>query len=201
MTADVPVIGLVGGVGAGKSTVAHCLERLGCAVIDADRIGHHLLEEIEVRDQIVQQWGRDVLDEQGRVDRKALGSIVFSDSQELARLNRIMHPRIAERIASQIALHQRGGLCRAVVLDAAVLFEAGWDRFCDEILFVDAPQDVRMKRVMENRGWDEVAFRARENSQISVDTKADACSYRIHNSTAMPHLEKRVRAILDSITT
>ncbi len=201
MSSYIPVIGIVGGIGSGKSTVAGCFGELGCAIIDADRIGHELLGQPDIRSRIIRQWGRGILDGQGRIDRKRLGRIVFAEPSELAKLNEIMHPRISERIADEIARIRSAGDARGIILDAAVLIESSWDLFCDELLFVDSPQELRMERVMETRGWDEATWRRREKSQFSVDTKAGACSYRINNSTDVSHLKKRVRSLLEAITT
>lgn len=199
MTRRIPVIGIVGGIGSGKSTVAELMGRMGCAVIDADRIGHELLELPDVRDALRRIWGRRIFDDQDRVDRAALGRIVFGDGRELARLNAIMHPRIGAEIARRIEHLRAGPDVRAIVLDAAVLFEAGWERFCDATVFVHASQDVRDKRVMESRGWDRSQRRQREKMQISIDTKAASCSDGIDNSSSITHLHKRVEELLDRI--
>jgi dephospho-CoA kinase len=199
VTLRVPVIGIVGGIGSGKSTVAELMGRMGCAVIDADRIGHELLELPDVRDALKAIWGPRILDDQGRVSRTALGKIVFGDGRELARLNAIMHPRIGTEIARRIEDLRARGQLRAIVLDAAVLFEAGWDRFCDRIVLVKASQEIRDKRVKENRGWDPSRRRQREKMQISIDTKAASCSDEIDNSSSIAHLQKRVEELLGRI--
>jgi dephospho-CoA kinase len=194
----IPVIGLLGGIGSGKSAAAGCFAELGAAVIDADELGHQALEEPEVRQAILQRWGEGVLTA-GRVDRRRVGEIVFADASQLAFLNALTHPRIARLIARRLAAARADASVPAVVLDAAVLLEAGWDRFCTHRVFVQAPPSQRAARV-GRRGWDESAWREREKSQISLDTKAAQCQYTIDNSSSLSCLREQVHRILHKIT-
>ncbi|MFP4053461.1 MAG: dephospho-CoA kinase [Phycisphaerae bacterium] len=196
---NIPVIGLVGGVGSGKSTAAAEFARLGCAVIDADRVGHEVLGEREVVEALVGRWGRGVLDGAGQVDRAAVGEIVFNSAEELAFLNSVSHPRIARRIARRIEQLQGEPDVPAVVLDAAVMLEAGWDRQCDVLVFVHAPRELRRRRVQDSRGWSEQRWQQRENSQIALDRKADQCSYHLDNSSNASHLREQVRTLFHRI--
>jgi len=186
------VIGLVGGIGAGKTTVAARLAQLGCAVIDADGIGHEVLDDREVRRRVRERWPDVPLTGDGRIDRKGLGKIVFSDPAALAALSVILHPPMGREISRRIAAAQADPPVAAVVLDAAVLFEAGWDAFCTHRLFVDAPSAARARNVAQGRGWDEATWRARENSQISLDTKRSRCDYVIGNHSDLAYLNKQV---------
>jgi dephospho-CoA kinase len=188
-----PVIGLVGGIGAGKSSVARQLGALGCAVIDADRVGHALLDEPAVAALLREQWGDGIFNQAaGQVDRQALGRIVFGDPAELGVLERILHPPMRQRFAEQIAAAgQRGH--RAVVLDAAVLFEAGWDDLCDAVLFVDAPQEVRLARACKRRGWDEATFHARQAAQMDLAEKARRCDATLDAGGSLDELNETVR--------
>ncbi|MFA6133811.1 MAG: dephospho-CoA kinase [Phycisphaerae bacterium] len=193
-----PVIGILGGVGAGKSAAAAEFAKLGCRVIDADEIGHNVLAEEAVRREIVQAWGAEVLDSDGCVDRRKLGEIVFGKPAELARLNALMYPRIGQRIAGQIALAQADASVRAVVLDAAVLLEARWDSLCTHLVYIDADAARRQSRV-SNRGWSGPRWKARENSQISLDTKRERCDYYVDNSSSVSHLGEQIREIFNKI--
>ncbi|MFP4214448.1 MAG: dephospho-CoA kinase [Phycisphaerae bacterium] len=195
----IPVIGLVGGVGAGKSTVADAFAELGCAVIDADKLGHEVIQAPAVRDALVERWGTRIIGDDGRVDRSAVGEIVFDDEAELAFLNEIMHPRIAERIAGRIDELRNDPGVSAIVLDAAVMLEAGWDHQCDVLVFVDAPEAVRFARVLSSRGWSETTWRERENSQFSIDRKAASCDYCLRNSSSESHLREQVRTLFHRI--
>jgi dephospho-CoA kinase len=195
---DKPVIGVTGGIGSGKSLAAGMLAELGCAVIDADSLGHDVLTEPEVRDALVAMWGPRVLKEDRQIDRGEVAKIVFSDQAELERLTDISYPRIALRIERQIAqLRQRPDV-PAIVLDAAVLFEAGWDAFCTHILFIDAPAQLRADRSAQ-RGWTRSHWLKREKSQIPLDTKRDRCYRRVDNSSSVTHLREQIRRIYHQI--
>lgn len=195
-----PVIGIVGGVGAGKSTVAEEFVRLGCVRIDADVVGHELLTQDDVRQEIRTRWGEAVFDEAGQVDRPALARIVFDRDADLAALNEIMHPRIGVALARRVPRALAEADATGVVLDAAVLLEAGWDRLCTALVYVDTPADVRAQRVRAQRGWDEAQWRAREKKQNSLDTKAARCEYTVDNSSGVSHLRKQVRRIFSLLT-
>lgn len=193
------VIGIVGGIGAGKSTVAAELVQLGCARIDGDAIGHALLADPEVRRQIRQRWGEGVFSPEGDVRREALGEIVFADAAELRALGEILYPRIRRGIEEQIARAQADPDVRAIVLDAAVLFEAGWDDLCTHVVFVRAPQADRARRVRQQRGWDDSTWRRREKKQISLDKKAAQSDYTVDNSSGSSYLRKQVRRLFQLI--
>jgi dephospho-CoA kinase len=194
-----PVIGIVGGVGAGKSTVAAELVRLGCELIDADAIGHELLRGPTVRREVRKRWGAGVFSADGQVSRRALAAAVFGRRRELAALNRIMHHRIRRRMERRIAQLRRDPSVPGVVLDAAVLLEAGWDDLCTHVLFVRAPAGLRARRVSAARGWDRRTWRAREKSQISLDTKVKGCYGVVDNSSSVSHLRRQVRRVLHRI--
>ncbi|MCK4275252.1 MAG: dephospho-CoA kinase [Phycisphaerae bacterium] len=198
-TISKPVIGLVGGIGSGKSTVAAEFAALGCAVVDGDAIGHQLLTESAIRRKIQDRWGEAVLCPDGEVNRAALGQIVFQDPDQLEALNRILHPGIRAGIAAGIAAAQDETSVAAVVVDAAVLFEAGWDELCTHTLFVEAAQPLRLARALAQRHWDRGAFEAREKSQISLDTKARKCDYTIGNNSTVPRLREQIRQLFYQI--
>ena len=191
-----PVIGLVGGVGAGKSTVARQFARLGAAVVDGDAIGHDLLESPAVRREVRRRWGGGVFTRGGRVSRAALGRVVFAAPAELEALNRILHPRIRRRMERAIAQARRDPAVPAVVVDAAVLFEAGWDDLCTAVVFVKAPAARRARRWAARHGGAKAAWRRRENAQISLDKKRQKCEYTVDNSSSVSRLPDQVRTLL-----
>ncbi len=192
-----PVIGILGGVGAGKSTVARELAALGCEIIDGDAIGHELLERPDVRTQLREQWGDGIFGSDGSVSREAVGKLVFGDRRDLDRLNGILHPRIRREIVRRIS--EARAAVPAIVLDAAVLLEAGWDDLCDVLVYVDAPEHLRAQRVRRERQWDEELWRQREKSQISLDKKAARCKYTIVNSSYVPRMSDQVRRVFHEI--
>lgn len=188
------LIGILGGVASGKSEVSSRLRSLGAAVLDADRVGHAVLREAEVKRAVGRRWGETVLDAAGEIDRRKVAEIVFAASPEskaeLSFLEELTHPRIGQRLQEQLdELHREG--VRAAVLDAPVMLKAGWDRLCQRIVFVDVPRDVRLARARQ-RGWTEADFAAREAAQEPVETKRSRADVTIDNSLTRQHLFAQV---------
>ncbi|HUY93507.1 MAG TPA: dephospho-CoA kinase [Pirellulales bacterium] len=178
------IVGLLGGVASGKSLVARQLCELGAGLLDGDRAGHEVLQYPEVERQIREYFGVAVFGPDRRVDRQTLGRIVFAPSptgrQDLEILERITHPEIGillRRQAEQLAAEER----KVAVLDAPVMLKAGWNEFCNHIVFVDAPRTIRMARAME-RGWNQEDFAAREAAQESLEVKRAHADTIIDNS-------------------
>lgn len=194
-----PVIGILGGIGAGKSTVAAELVALGCAIIDADTIGHELLDDSEVRRQLRNRWADDIFTSEGRVDRYALGRIVFADAAQLEALNAIMHPRMRELIERGISRASDDQAVLAIVIDAAILLQARWDDLCTHLVFVDASDNQRSVRTMEKRAWRKDDWKRREEFQISLDKKAQMCDYTISNRSSISCLQDQVREFFQKI--
>jgi dephospho-CoA kinase len=199
----VAVIGLIGGIGAGKSRVAALLAESGAKLIDADVVGHALLDQRPVRDEVVARFGPDVLDRAGadagappRIDRRALGAIVFADPAALRRLEAILHPRMRRTFERAIAREARRGQGPGcVVLDAAILLEAGWDALCDRIVFVDAPREVRLARLAEARGWTAAMLADREAAQWPLDRKRARADVVVVNDDGIEPLAEQVRRL------
>ena len=199
-----PVVGLIGGIGGGKSQVATLLKERGAVVIDADAVGHELLNDARVSRQIVERFGPGVLvgtggepDQEPTIDRRALGAIVFSDPAARRDLEGILHPRMRAWFRAVIERERSTGTGsgRLVVLDAAVLLEAGWDDLCDLIVFVDAPREERMRRVQEQRGWPNEKLEAREQAQWPADLKRCRADLVINNDAGVESLRREVERI------
>lgn len=178
------VIGIVGGVASGKSLVARHFESLGAGVLDADQTGHEVLKTPDVEAAARARWGEKIFGGDGRIDRAKLATIVFAPPpqgpQEREYLEQLTHPEIRRRLEEQLkALAAEGR--RAVVLDAAILVEAGWKKLCDTLLFVDAPRPLRLARAV-GRGWREEDFAAREGVQESLHWKQRRADVTIDNS-------------------
>ncbi len=188
----------MGGVGSGKSATAAEFAALGCAVIDADAVGHALLAEPDVQAELRTRWGEAIFDA-GQVSRTMLGRIVFADANELAALGAILHPRMRQRFKAAIADAAGDPAIPAVVLDAAVLFEAGWNDLCTHTVFVSAPEEARRRRTAGRPGWDAGEWAAREKSQIPLDTKAAKCDYTIDNSSSVSRLREQVRPLFHEV--
>jgi len=195
-----PVIGLIGGVGSGKSTVADELSALGCAVVDADAIGHKLLDDPDVQSELRRRWGDKIFTGEGKVDRSALADIVFGSRDELDALNGILHPRIGREMARAVDMAVADESVGAIVLDAPLLVEAGWNELCGYVIFVDTPPAVRYRRVSEQRGWKKENWESREKMQISLDIKRSKCDYCIDGSSSVSRLRQQVRRLYPRIT-
>lgn len=178
------IIGLIGGIGSGKSMVAEMFRRCGAAVLDADRVGHELLRRGDVLETLRRRWGDAVVTETGEPDRGEIARIVFRDTAEgraeLEFLNTLMHPLIGQEIETLLRRLRQNGE-QLVVVDAPLLLEAGWSDQVDQIVFVDAPRELRWRRV-SRRGWTEAQFEAREAVQWPVERKREAADVVIDNS-------------------
>ena len=195
------------------------LAELGCGVLDADRAGHEVLRQSEVKQMLRDRWGDAVFDEQGQVDRQSVARIVFGDGSnksantnstkpnpsethlptepnfnpdaERAFLEQVTHGRIGELLGKQAEEFAATGQVKAIVLDAALLLEAGWDRMCDALVFVAAPRPDRLRRAMA-RGWTESEFDAREGAQETLEAKRQQADFEIDNSGDLEHLRGQV---------
>jgi dephospho-CoA kinase len=199
------VIGLVGEIGAGKSQVAALLAARGALVLDADAIGHTLLTQRPVREPVVARFGPGILQTpetagaEPMIDRRLLGKIVFSDPAARRDLEAIVHPRMRRTFEKAIARAERLKRVPAVVLDAAILFEVGWDNLCDKVLFVQAPRDLRLSRVAAQRGWTEETLRAREDSQWPAERKRGRADAVVTNDSDLTHLAGEVDRLWPSL--
>lgn len=191
------VIGIMGGVASGKTTVAEMLGSFGAKVVDADKIGHGLLSKPEIREKLVRKWGEGILDEGGEVDRGKLSRLVFSDAEALGELNDILHPLILEAICREIASEEAKGDARAVVLDAALLQETGLTGLCDLLVFVVADDSVKRERAVKHRRWDPEDVARRERFQASAEEKRKIAHYVINNNSSKEETLRQVREFLD----
>lgn len=190
---DMIVIGLTGGIGTGKSEAARILRDLGAEVINADQVGHAAYApHSETWSEVVAAFGPEILGDNQEIDRRKLGSIVFSDPAQLERLNGIMHPRMARMVSDEIEGFRAEGK-RSVVVEAAVLFEAGWDSLVDEVWSTTAPEDTVVARLMSRNGMAEQEARNRINSQMSARERAERSHALVDNSGDIDHLESVVR--------
>ncbi|MBW7990613.1 MAG: dephospho-CoA kinase [Planctomycetes bacterium] len=196
--AEKPVIGILGGIGSGKSTIAAEFAKLGCKVIDADKIAHELLEEPPVRKKVVSLFGQAVLDSSGKIDRRKIAEVVFADDRMLASLNRIIHPLVLKRTQELIEQYRRQNQVKAIVLDMPLLVEVGWHKRCDKLIFVDCEQKIRQERA-EKMGFDKKQIKIRENFQISLDNKASLADNTIENNSDFSAIAKQVTGIFSYI--
>ncbi|MEM1213678.1 MAG: dephospho-CoA kinase [Planctomycetota bacterium] len=193
-----PVVGLMGQPGAGKSTVAAVMAELGGGVVDADALSRAVLSEPAVVDELVSWWGPSVQRDDGTLDRAAVGQRVFSEPTELARLESLVHPRVA---AGRAALHQQyeeDPAIRFIVEDCPLLIESGLDASCDRLVLVESPRDVRLARVA-SRGWDAAELDRREAQQAPLDTRRERADDVITNAGDRPQLLEPIRRAVRSL--
>jgi dephospho-CoA kinase len=188
-------IGLVGGVASGKSRVARMLVELGAGLLDADRAGHAVLADDDVMSALRERWGAAVFAADGSVNRAAVADRVFGRSETEAAdrqfLEDLLHPRIRRRLEAE-RLEMVASGRPAVVLDAPLLLEAGWDAICDIVLMVDAARETRLARA-RNRGWSETQFDEREAAQWPVERKREAADVVVNNDGTEEELSRAVR--------
>ena len=190
------VIGLTGGMGAGKSAVAATLERLGASVIDADHEGHEAYAKGAMGwRRISELFGEGVLTDDGEVDRRKLGQLVFGSPEALGWLNAAIHPIIRDRIQARLGeLAEQG--CAVAVIDAAVLVHAGWDDLADEVWTVRAPEEQVAERVAEQRGLQPWEVRRRIAAQEALVRESEAkASVLIENSGTVDELRAKVEQL------
>lgn len=195
------VLGIVGGVASGKSAVAQAFAHRGAAVVDADQVGHEVLQEPEVVADFRKRWGESVVGPDGEIIRSEVAQRVFVTegvaASEREFLNSVTHPRIGQRLQRRLEELRSQGTA-LTVLDAALLYETGWDQLCDGVVFVDASPDIRRQRAL-SRGWSAEQFAGREASQWPVDDKKSRASWVIDNSGSLDDLEPQVENLYRSL--
>ncbi|HZJ82832.1 MAG TPA: dephospho-CoA kinase [Clostridia bacterium] len=190
------VIGLTGGIAAGKSKASSILLDLGALVIDADRIGRRILEKgSPAWKQVKDNFGEQYLLPGGEVDRRKLGELVFSHPPSLAMLNEITHPIIKESIETQINQLKAEGYEGMIVVEAALLLEKGWETITDEVWVVDAPKGHRIERIMVRDKLPREEAINRINSQMSQEEKIRRAHRVIYNKTDINNMEKQIKEI------
>ena len=191
------VIGLTGSIGTGKSEAARQLEALGASIISADQVGHEAYTpNTEAWEQVVAAFGDDILQDDGEIDRRKLGAVVFSDPGQLEKLNQIMHPRMARMVADKIEELRDQGV-EVVVVEAALLFEAGWDSLVEEVWVTDAPEQAVIERLNQRNGMSEEEARKRISSQMDRAERLERSDYVIENSGDMAALTSAIKELWD----
>src|SRR5262245_19031279 len=191
-----PTIGLIGGIGAGKSTAAACFAARGGAVVNADALGHEALDQPDIRQRVLDRWGRRVLRPDGSLDRRAIAGIVFAESQERCALEQMVFPFIGQRALEEVARAQADPAARFVVVDAAVMLEAGWNNVCDRVVYIDAPRELRLARLAARSGWSADDLAAREAAQWPAAEKIKRADALIVNDAGPGHLQERIDRLL-----
>lgn len=190
------VVGLTGGIGCGKSEVRKRLQKSGIRVIDADTLAKEISEKNPaVVSTIKKEFGADIYDAGGKMQRKALATIVFNDSKRLAALNAIIHPRVIGTVEREIdALREQGEMI--VVVEAALHYEVNWNEAMDVMVVVSAPMERRIPRVMQRDGVDEAAVHRRIATQLPIEEKVKRADFVIQNDGDLTALDKKVDHLL-----
>jgi dephospho-CoA kinase len=188
--------GLTGGVASGKSTVARMLEGLGGTIIDADRVGHELLRGSRaIYQELLRGFGNEILDSKGAIDRRRLGDIVFADPAKLRDLNAILHPRIMARVEGQAAQYHAESPGSVIVVDAALLFEAGIGGRFTKVLVVWCRPEQQIERLMAKTGLSRQEAEQRIAAQMPVDQKRRRADYEIDSSGTLQNTRVQVEAL------
>ena len=190
-----PIIGLLGGIGSGKSLVAELMGERGGFVISADPIAHEALRQPAIKEKIVGLFGREVLGDDGEVVRKRLAGPVFGDANLRRALESWVFPWVEARVSELVAQAHADSRVQFVVLDAAVMLEAGWNGVCDRLLYIHAPRPLRLARV-QGRGWSAEQIAAREQAQLPLAEKARRADAAIDNSGSREQTEAQVEELL-----
>ncbi len=194
------IVGLVGRAGSGKSRVARELAADGAAIISADALGHAVTDQDpEVRRALVAEYGPAVYRADGTLDRRRVAADVFADPAARARLDALTHPRIVERLRAELNRLRAAGHGGAVVVDAALLLEWGFEGECDAVIAVTAPEDELVARLVRARGWTGDEARARLGAQRTSDAFAAAADEVIDNRGSADDLARAARAALARI--
>jgi len=191
--------GLTGGIASGKSTVASVLRKLDVPLLEADPIGHELLESgQEAREEIVREFGGDILDAKGTVDRAKLGAIIFADAEKRARLDRIVHPRILGAASKWFAALDRPGGPALGVFSAALIFETGYNRELGRVIVCWCPTERQLERLKE-RGLSPAEARQRIAAQMPADEKRRLADDVIDSSGSIEETERQVRELVERL--
>jgi dephospho-CoA kinase len=192
------VIGLTGSIGSGKSEAARYLAKLGASVIDADLVGHEAYTpQSEAWRQVVKEFGRGILGPNEEIDRSKLGAIVFSNPDQLTKLNQIMHPLMARMVEEKIE-DLRGRPVEVAVVEAALLFEAGWDSLVQEVWVTDSPEETIIQRLSERNGLTPEEARKRISSQMEQAERLSRADAIIDNSGDIAAMESAIDDLWNS---
>jgi len=199
MSSRKPIIGIAGGIGSGKRLHCRAVGELNCAVIDSDAQVRLAYSDPRVAQTIREWWGGDAFLADGQINRAAIAGRIFNDPEERRRLENLIHPWVNEARSQEMRKLADDPQTVAFVWDTPLLFEAGLNRECDALVFIDAPFDLRLHRVSEGRGWDRGELARRENLQWPLDRKREISDYVIENTADTGEARSQVRAVLSRI--
>lgn len=189
------IVGLTGGIGSGKTTVAKLFEKHGIPIYIADDKARLLMDQPEVIEAVQQIFATSVINEYGKLDRTKIKQLVFEDKEQLEKLNQVVHPRVKKDFDQWVEQHKESPI---VIKESAILFENGLDKTCDLVLLVVAPEEVRINRVMMRDGVSKEQVRKIIDNQMKDEEKAKRSQYIIENNNNKS-LESNIIAIIRDI--
>jgi dephospho-CoA kinase len=199
MFAGKPIIGIAGGIGSGKSTIARLFGQAGCLVLSADEAVRRLYRDNDVKQTLKNWWGEQVINGQNEVDRHEVAQIVFHQPKEKQRLEKLLHPGVTQLREQAMKEASKNSQVLAFIWDIPLLFETGLDSQCDAVVYVETPLEQRLARVRQTRGWDEAELNIRENLQQPLDFKRRMSKYIVQNTADVGFASKQVREVLSAI--
>jgi len=190
------IVGFLGGIGSGKSTAARIMQRMGADCVCADKIAQALLEEERYKKQVLEEFGREILDGRGEIDKKKLAAKAFSTKRSLKKLNSILHPPVISEIVQRIGQTPAG---RVFIIDAPLLFETGMQALCDVLIFIESQKSRRAARIAEDRGWNSSEIESRQRFQRPLRLKRGIADFVISNEGDLRTFEKQVKEVYERI--
>ena len=186
------IIGVTGGIACGKSTVSNELSKYGAKIINADNMAHwQLAPGGEIYNAYIDHFGRDILNEEGQIDRQKVASIVFNDKEQLSWINEMAHPIILKHVRQRLVQYQNEGV-RLAILDVPLLYEAGWDKECDEVWVVHLKYGRQINRLMERNNLTLEEAESRIKAQISGKTRRKLADVVIDNNDSKSSTQKQI---------
>jgi dephospho-CoA kinase len=193
------VIGLTGGIGSGKSTVAKLLAEMGAVVMDADKVGHEVFQPgTEGWKDVVNTFGSEILTDYDEINRKKLAEIVFNNPEALSKLNQIIHPRAHDLVKSRLNDYRKQGV-EVVVLEVVLLIEAKWTDLVDEVWVIIASEDKVVNRLKQQRGMSKEEILVRISSQMSNDERVKYADVVIRNDDDIDKLKLNIKELWENI--
>ncbi len=190
------IIGLTGGIASGKSTVSKILANLGALIIDADELGRRVVSKGSLAlEEIKNYFGEEYLEEDGQLNRKKLGTLVFNNPKALEKLNEITHSKIIEEMKKEIIWHKKNAPNTVIIVDAALLIEMNLMKLVDEVWLVAIPYQLQLNRLMDREGLTKQEAENRITCQMSLEDKKKYAHKIIDNSTDIIELEERVKKL------
>ena len=194
-----PLVGITGIIGSGKSTVATRFEKLGNAVFNSDETAREITQESETLQDIQQQFGVDILNSSGQLDREKMAQLVFQDPAQLKKLNQIIHPRVRAKMWEFVKKGQNDSSIKLILVDSPLIYETDLHKYLDFILVVAAPEEICIERVKKRNNLSRKKIIERISQQIPLEEKIKKADFVIYNEKNVSDLTEQVENIYRKI--